>query len=976
MQRFSQLKRSVAQVVNQVPLRAVLVIPFVLQLVGTVGLVGYFSFKNGEQAVNTLSTQVMDRTGKLVDQHLTNYVDLSYKLIQGHLRAYDQGILDLNNSQATERYFWNQIQLFDLGYTSFIRTDGRMTGAGYYKGRMVIDEVNRSANGELMIHSFDAGADGERGKLFDTQVFDPRQEASYKLATEAGQLMWSGVYNWADAPEVLAIAMVTPVYKRNTSQTLLGALTVELPLLNINDFLNTISPSPQGQVFILQRNGNLIATSASELPYRMVGQRAQRLKATDAKDPILRATSQYLMRAFGTLEKIQTKQNLSFDLKGKTQFVQIYPWRDPNGINWLVATVVPESDFMGEINANRRTTFLLCGLALLVSTGIGLLIARWIEQPILGLNRAAKAIAQGNWEQPLSLDRRDELGELARSFSHMSSQLQESFATLEQRVEQRTAELARAKDAAEAASTAKSAFLASMSHELRTPLNAVLGFAQLLGYGDNLNPEQKENIGLIQTAGEHLLSLINDVLDFSKIEAGRTTLNPVHFDLLNLLSDLNSIFVLRAQAKDLDLTFELEPNLPRYIYADQLKLRQILINLIGNAVKFTEEGSIRLHAQVLYLPAAPLVLGAIAASPIASPATNPATKAKTLENLGIPPKSSEISQISEISETSEMSDTSLHLTFTVSDTGTGIAPEDMPHLFEAFVQARQGRGTQEGTGLGLPISFKFAQVMGGTLEVSSILGRGSAFQVTLPVTQAIASSQPAKPSQQLVVGLEPEQSHYRILIVDDKAPNRLLLTKILAPLNLEVRTAEQGQMALQIWEDWNPHLIWMDMRMPVMDGYEATRQIKQTTRGQATVIIAVTASVYEEDKAIVLSAGCDDFVRKPFLRGTIYELMAKHLGLRYRYAVGDPVLTEASPPTSQAGPPERVSPEQSVQQLLQTMPPAWCEALNQAAIEADSEQVLALIAQVPLESALLAQPLNDWVKNYRFDKVLALTDFT
>ncbi|HAC66205.1 MAG TPA: histidine kinase [Cyanothece sp. UBA12306] len=484
--------------------------------------------------------------------------------------------------------------------------------------------------------------------------------------------------------------------------------------------------------------------------------------------------------------------------------------------------------------------------------------------------------------------------------------------------------LKQAKEAADAANRAKSEFLASMSHELRTPLNAILGFTQVMQRDRTLNQEQQQNIAIISRSGEHLLELINDILEMSKIEAGRTTFHGNSFDLYRLLDNLEAMLRLKVQEKGLQLIFEKTSDVPQYIETDEGKLRQVLINLLGNAIKFTEEGGVTLRVK----------------------SESEVTKSEVIrESQGIV------------------------ITFEVEDSGPGIAPEELDQLFAAFGQTETGRQASEGTGLGLPISSKFVELMGGEINVSSVLGQGSLFSFTIKAqltnSKAIKNTKPIKK----VTGLSPGQPKYRILAVDDRVESRLLLVKLLSSMGFEVRQASNGQEAIEIWEAWEPHLIWMDMRMPVIDGYKATQRIKATTKGQATVIIALTASAFEEERNMVLSAGCDDFMRKPFREEILWQKISEHLGVSYIYDyVGNLEQTAIHGVTE-----ENNHNSHNVSQILSQMPLEWIGQLHQAAIECSDDGILELITQIPRESEPLAIVLRDWANDFFFEQILELT---
>ncbi len=481
---------------------------------------------------------------------------------------------------------------------------------------------------------------------------------------------------------------------------------------------------------------------------------------------------------------------------------------------------------------------------------------------------------------------------------------------------------------ADAANRAKSEFLANMSHELRTPLNTILGFTQLMSRNPSVNPSELEQLEIISRSGEHLLNLINDVLSMAKIEAGRMTLNENSFDLYRLLESLEEMLQLKAEPKGLKLIFKLSPEVPQYVQTDESKLRQVLINLLGNAIKFTQKGGVKLRVS-----------------------------------------GGQGRQGSRGDRGEELPDS---LVFEVQDTGSGIATGELESLFKPFVQTETGRKSQQGTGLGLPISQQFVRLMGGDITVSSTVGQGTIFTFDIQITSAEVAEVQTRLPYRRVIALEPDQPKYRILVVEDKWENRQLLIKMLVPLGFEVREAENGQQGVALWETWEPHLIWMDMRMPVMDGYEATKQIKAHLKGQATVIIALTASAFDEERVVVLSAGCDDFVGKPFREEVILEKMAKYLGARYVY--------EEAPQNNQLGENSGIEHtlqkglrHTSIKEALAQMPPEWVAQLHQAALCTDEKLIFSLIEQIPEESAPLANALADLINNFRIDKVIDLT---
>ena len=401
-----------------------------------------------------------------------------------------------------------------------------------------------------------------------------------------------------------------------------------------------------------------------------------------------------------------------------------------------------------------------------------------------------------------------------------------------------------AKEKAEVANQAKSAFIANMSHELRTPLNAILGFAQLITRNQALPKKEQKHLEIISRSGEHLLGLINNVLDLSKIEAERFTLEKTNFDLYEFLKDLKQMFALKASNKKLQFNFEVAQQTPHYIKTDRGKLRQVLINLLNNAIKFTSQGSVVLRVM---------------------PITDNADEIEPY--------------------------TDIKLVFTVEDTGKGIAAAEINSLFEPFAQTQSGREAKEGTGLGLAISRKFVQLLGGDIQVRSIENVCSVFKFEVLVQISTPKQIPAKQPQRQIIGLEANQPQYRILVVDDKSDNRELLVELIKPLGFAVKEAADGVQAIALWQEWQPDLIFMDIRMPNVNGYEAVRKIK-TDKLSKTKIIALTASAMQSEKAVIIDTGCDDFMRKPFQAEELLAMMTKHLGVCYTYAETNSITTK------------------------------------------------------------------------------------
>jgi signal transduction histidine kinase/CheY-like chemotaxis protein len=473
---------------------------------------------------------------------------------------------------------------------------------------------------------------------------------------------------------------------------------------------------------------------------------------------------------------------------------------------------------------------------------------------------------------------------------------------LEHLVATRTEDLEQAKEMADAANRAKSVFLANMSHELRTPLNSILGFAQLLRKDPRIPLEQRDKLDTINRSGQHLLSLINDVLTIAKIEVGRLSLHQESVDLRELMDTLIETLAVRAESKGLRLHLLCPPGLPRYIEVDVTKLRQILINLIANAIKFSDRGDIRV----------------------------------TLKSQ--PRQDDQL------------------LIIEVADSGRGIGEADLPHIFEAFFQADQRTPTGEGTGLGLAISREYATLLGGELQATSKHGVGSVFRLCLPVQVTTAADRaPGQPGA--VVALAPNQPDYRILVAEDNRDNQRLITALLEQVGFQVRVVDNGEQAVAMALSWHPHLIWMDMRMPILDGYEATARIKATPAGKAIKIAALTASAFEEDRQAVLAAGCDAFARKPIDADELFRIMQQQLGLVYRYE--QPVETAKAAASPSAAP-------------APTLSEAQRRPLLDAAERLDQAGIITAIGQLEQSAPELAGRLLELARSFRFDDIADL----
>lgn len=467
-----------------------------------------------------------------------------------------------------------------------------------------------------------------------------------------------------------------------------------------------------------------------------------------------------------------------------------------------------------------------------------------------------------------------------------------------------------AKVQAEAANQAKSVFLANMSHELRTPLNAILGFTNLLRNAQEVPPDQLEKLNIISNSGENLLSLINNVLDISKIEADHMVKENADINLVQFLREIEALMSVKVEDKGLNFDLEISPDLPQAIIVDPGKLRQILTNLIANAVKYTEKGQLSLKVNVV-----------------------------KKESPGL-----------------------VRLRFEMVDSGIGISEKDQRSIFSPFQQSGSQPATENGTGLGLAICKQFVELLDGNIGVVSNLGMGSVFYFEIPVSISSLSGKTfTTPHHERITGLADGQRHYRLLIAEDRMENRLLLRNLLEPLGFELREAVNGQEAVEQFKQWRPHLIWMDIRMPVMSGLEATRLIKEGEGGIETKIVALTAHALEEERLEILEAGCDDFIRKPYRDTEIFDALSKHLNVHFLYA-RDKVSTSAT---------DKIELDE---EQLKRIPADLIKNLQEAAELLDDQRCLKIVDEISLLNHDQGDVLRYMVEALDYREILAVID--
>jgi signal transduction histidine kinase/CheY-like chemotaxis protein len=575
---------------------------------------------------------------------------------------------------------------------------------------------------------------------------------------------------------------------------------------------------------------------------------------------------------------------------------------------WTVAIGVPEATLAADLR--RTLTLYAIGASSLLLIGLGLaaVIGRSVARSLLGLTATAQAIGKGEPVSTPALGLK-EVDEVRRALLQAQQLLRQQ--ELERYLaEQAERQMLVAKLAAEKANEARAVFLASVSHELRTPLNAILGFCRLMRDAKDVTAEQVRKLDIINNGGEHLLRLINNLLNMARIESGRMVLEETTFDLHQLLHETRALMQVQAAGKGLKLHLVLSPGVPRFVTTDAGKLRQVLINLLGNAIKFTGAGAVWLRAETT------------------------------------PQDSAELARVR----------------FEVEDSGPGIPEKDRERIFAPFERLIETTGAEIGTGLGLHISKQFVELMGGTIDLSTVPGKGSEFHFEIPLRIARpGDGVRAKSDRGRVTGLAPGQQRYRLLIADDELANRQLLHALLEPLGFDLREAVNGREAVAFAEQWRPHLVWMDVRMPEMDGLEATRQIKAGAAGAQTRIVALTAHAEEDERVDILAAGCDDVIRKPYRHAEIFDALETNLGVRFSYAEErlSAAIAEAA--------------ELSVGPLLK-LPAVLLEELRQAAVLLDGPRCIELAGKIDAIDDELGARLRRMIGNLQYQELLDVLD--